>query len=148
MLTEGIGSVVVDGDPPGVVTKTDFLEGLRDGVDVDETAAGALMSTPLVTVGADATLREAVDAMADHGVKRLPVEEGDAVVGIVTTSDLVAAVSSGDDAVAGVFAAATTPDGPDTYECVRCGHRETADRRPETCPDCGGPVRNIGVARE
>ena len=33
------------------------------------------------------------------------------------------------------------------YECLDCGHRETADSL-ETCPDCDGRVRNIAVPRE
>jgi CBS domain-containing protein len=148
VLSEGIGSVVVAADPPGVVTKTDFLASLRDGDDPDATPVSALMTRPLVTVGPDATVREAVERMAAEGVKRLPVTEDGDLVGIVTTTDVVAAVGDGDDPVAGVVAGVTTPDGPDRYECVRCGRRQTAGTRPETCPDCGGPVRNIGVPRE
>jgi Zn finger protein HypA/HybF involved in hydrogenase expression len=34
------------------------------------------------------------------------------------------------------------------YECQSCGGRTTSDRRLETCPTCGGDVRNIAVARE
>ncbi|WP_152040966.1 rubrerythrin-like domain-containing protein [Salinigranum salinum] len=36
----------------------------------------------------------------------------------------------------------------DYYECRSCGARATSERRLETCPDCGGDVRNIAVARE
>lgn len=34
------------------------------------------------------------------------------------------------------------------YECRSCGGRTTSERRLETCPDCGGDLRNIAVARE
>ena len=36
----------------------------------------------------------------------------------------------------------------DYYECRVCGNRTTSQRRLETCPTCGGDVRNIAVARE
>ena len=34
------------------------------------------------------------------------------------------------------------------YECWGCGNRTTSEHRLETCPTCGGDVRNIAVARE
>lgn len=36
----------------------------------------------------------------------------------------------------------------DYYECRSCGERTVSDERVETCTDCGGDLRNIGVARE
>jgi rubrerythrin len=35
----------------------------------------------------------------------------------------------------------------DTYECLDCGTRLTADDRPGECPDCGGRLQNITVPR-
>ncbi|WP_136602544.1 rubrerythrin-like domain-containing protein [Salinigranum halophilum] len=34
------------------------------------------------------------------------------------------------------------------YECLSCGTRTTSDDPLGRCVDCGGEVRNIGVARE
>jgi len=34
------------------------------------------------------------------------------------------------------------------YECRGCGSRQSATRMPESCPECGGFVRNIAVPRE
>lgn len=54
-----------------------------------ETAA-ALMTSPAITVGPDATLGEAVRLMTKHAIKRLPVAGPDGrVVGIVSRSDLL-----------------------------------------------------------
>lgn len=39
-----------------------------------------------------------------------------------------------------------TPAEP-TYECYDCGHRVPAEGV-GNCPECEGPVRNIGVPRE
>ena len=34
------------------------------------------------------------------------------------------------------------------YECSACGGRTTSTDRLTECPDCGGAVQNIAVARE
>jgi CBS-domain-containing membrane protein len=52
--------------------------------------AAHLMSSPVVTVGAGATVAEAARIMHDRGVKRLPVVDDDQrVIGIVSRSDLL-----------------------------------------------------------
>ena len=60
-----------------------------------------------VTIGADDSLEETLRTMAEHQVRRLPVIDGDRLVGIVSQADvarnvpdelvgdLVAAISSG-----------------------------------------------------
>lgn len=58
------------------------------------TRAGDVMSTPVVTAGPDATLPEIVALMERNRVKRLPVVEGDRLVGIISRSDLVRALVS------------------------------------------------------
>ncbi|WP_255166954.1 rubrerythrin-like domain-containing protein [Natrononativus amylolyticus] len=34
------------------------------------------------------------------------------------------------------------------YECLGCGFRATAAHTPGSCPRCGGPVKNMGIAQE
>ncbi len=50
----------------------------------------AYMTIDVVTVEADAPVRQARDLMVKYGVGRLPVVEGDELVGIVTRSDILA----------------------------------------------------------
>lgn len=86
----GVGSLVVcEGeDPVGIVTEADLVGVLaRDG-DADGLRVREVMSTELVTVGPDAALEEAARLLAANGVRRLPVRDGDELVGIVTTTDL------------------------------------------------------------
>jgi CBS domain-containing protein len=45
------------------------------------------MSNNLFTISADATSREAVKMMAEHQIRRLPVVEGDKLIGIVSLGD-------------------------------------------------------------
>lgn len=89
--------VVVDrgGSPLGVVTGLDLLS-VYDGSAADSTVAD-LMRPPL-TIGPEASLREAADAMLRHEVQRLVVvDPGDPAqipLGLVSTSDIVAEMAA------------------------------------------------------
>jgi len=50
---------------------------------------GEIMTANVVTIAEDADLSQAVDLMLKRNVKRLPVLRGDAVVGIISRSDLL-----------------------------------------------------------
>lgn len=92
MLDHGVGSVVVvDGVPMGILTETDALRaGVLTDRPFDDVAVSEVGSHPLVTVGPETTVRKAVDRMKDEGVKRLPVVEDDALVGVLTRTDIAA----------------------------------------------------------
>ena len=47
-----------------------------------------IMSSPLITISADEPVDNASLLMARHGIRRLPVVEGDKIIGIVTTRDV------------------------------------------------------------
>jgi CBS domain-containing protein len=46
-----------------------------------------IMSDKLITISADASTKEAADLMAEHQIRRLPVVEGDKLIGIVSLGD-------------------------------------------------------------
>jgi CBS domain-containing protein len=50
---------------------------------------GEIMTAKVVTIAEDSELSQAVDLMLRHNVKRLPVLRGDAVVGVISRSDLL-----------------------------------------------------------
>jgi CBS domain-containing protein len=52
-----------------------------------------VMSPNVITVGDQTPLKEVVDLMEERGVKRIPVVDGDRVVGIVSRADLMFALS-------------------------------------------------------
>ncbi|MEV8550189.1 CBS domain-containing protein [Streptomyces glaucescens] len=63
--------------------------------------AGELMSTPAVTVHADATLAQAARVMAQRQVKRLPVVNGEGLLeGVVSRGDLLKVFLRSDDDIA------------------------------------------------
>jgi CBS domain-containing protein len=96
MRDRNVGSVVIcEGDRPvGVITDRDLaLAVVADAVDSGE-AAGDQASRPLVTGQVQMDIEEAVGLMVQHRIRRLPVTDGDELVGIVTIDDL--AVRAGD----------------------------------------------------
>ena len=96
MRDRNVGSVVIcdSGRPVGVITDRDLaLAVVADEVDAN-TAAGEQASRPLVSGEVEMDIEEAVALMVQHRIRRLPVTDGDQLVGIVTIDDL--AVRAGD----------------------------------------------------
>jgi CBS domain-containing protein len=58
---------------------------------VEATTAGAAMSSPAITIGAEAGLPAAAAIMVERGVNRLPVVRDGVLIGIVTRADLIRA---------------------------------------------------------
>ena len=67
----------------------DFLDYLRQ----DTRTAADIMVRHVIAAEPDTTLPEIADLMVKHGVKRVPVLHDGRVVGVVSRSDLVAAIS-------------------------------------------------------
>ncbi|SEH15436.1 CBS domain-containing protein [Natronorubrum sediminis] len=92
MDDESVGSVVIaDGDEPvGIVTDRDLtLRVIGEGQSPDDVTAEDVMSTELCTVEHDAGFYQATELMSEHGVRRLPVTDGNGQLnGIITTDDL------------------------------------------------------------
>src|SRR5262245_47202350 len=61
--------------------------------------AGEAMSSPAVTVGPRETVAEAARLMTTKGIKRLPVVDDGALIGIVTRADLVRAFCRSDEEI-------------------------------------------------
>jgi CBS domain-containing protein len=101
---EGIGAVVICGDDQrlaGMVTDRDLaVEVVAAGRDPESTTAGDITSgREVVTIGADDDLDEAVRTMSQYAVRRLPVVDGDRVVGVLSQAD-VARVADADQVAA------------------------------------------------
>jgi CBS domain-containing protein len=94
MAAYGIGMVPLvtrDGTLVGVVTDRDLVVRALAGADVNlaDVRVGDIATTRgLITVSPDASVSEARELMRDAKIKRLPVVEGDALVGVVSLGDL------------------------------------------------------------
>ena len=85
----GISGVPVlkDGRLVGIITRKDMLR------KADETQLGLLMTPDPATVAPDATIQDAARAMIDHDVRRLPVVDGERLVGLLSVADLIGAIA-------------------------------------------------------
>jgi CBS domain-containing protein len=95
MARAGVGCLVVaeHDRPVGMVTDRDLVvRAMATGFPVDGRVDG-VMTTGVVAVDRHADVRDAIAAFHHHAVRRLPVVDGDAVVGLVSLDDLVAGLS-------------------------------------------------------
>jgi CBS domain-containing protein len=91
MASEDVGSLpAVDGDRlVGVVTDRDIaLRVVAEGRDAGATTVGEIQSSNPVTVEPDQDLDDALREMARRQVRRLPVVEGDRLIGVVAQADV------------------------------------------------------------
>lgn len=91
------GMPVVDdhGTLVGVISRRDIDHALRHGI--TDALVESFMTRPPITATPDATLRELERLVLTHDVGRLPIVEADALVGIVTRSDLIRARHTSSD---------------------------------------------------
>ena len=101
MRDHNVGSVVICGPtgvPAGMITDRDLALAVVAGERPAAEPVGDYVSTPLITGEPAMDLEEAAALMVQHRVRRLPVVDGDELVGIVTLDDI--AVRSGNLEVA------------------------------------------------
>jgi len=95
MADRDVGAVVIveGGKPVGIVTDRDLVvdhlaKGHTHDHPVREAVSGQGPFADLVTIRPDLDVLEAAQALGRHKVGRLPVVEGDRLVGIVSAGDL------------------------------------------------------------
>jgi CBS domain-containing protein len=73
----------------GMLTDRDIVvKVLAEGKDPHDTKAGELADGKPVTIGADDPAEEALRTMSEHKLRRLPVIDGNELVGVVSQGDL------------------------------------------------------------
>jgi CBS domain-containing protein len=88
LASKGIGSLVVgDEQVTGIVTESDIVEAVADELDPSQRIS-EIMSDPVVTIQRTDSLQVAAERMGHNGVKKLPVVEDGAAIGVITTTDL------------------------------------------------------------
>lgn len=87
--------VVENGRLVGIVTDRDIVvRVLAEGRDPGSTPVRDAASEDLVTISADQELDEALRLLAEHQVRRLPVVEGDRLLGIIAQADVAREASA------------------------------------------------------
>jgi len=97
MATARVNSLVVQptgrDEPYGIVTTTDIVDALADGLDLEETKVMAVATTPLVTVTPNVPLEYAARLMRRTNLRHLAVFNGKAVVGLLSAFDITKAIA-------------------------------------------------------
>ncbi|MGZ8691035.1 MAG: CBS domain-containing protein [Aeromicrobium sp.] len=84
-----------DGRLKGMLTDRDIVvKCLARSGNPEETTAGSLAEGKPVTIGVDADIRDALTAMEEHQVRRLPVIDGHDLVGIIAQADIALSLSA------------------------------------------------------
>jgi CBS domain-containing protein len=90
MVRHKIGSIIIveKGKPVGILTERDISTRVAKGQNVRGMSVRNIMSEPLVTIGPSAEVSQAVEQMVRKDIRRLPVMEGDKLLGMVTERDI------------------------------------------------------------
>jgi CBS domain-containing protein len=95
MRSEDVGPIpVVESNQSrrlvGIVTDRDLaIKVIAEGRDPKSTPVGDIMSTDPVTCMADDSAKEAINAMSNHQVRRIPIVDDDKrIVGIISQADV------------------------------------------------------------
>ncbi len=113
MLESGVSGVPVldaGGRPVGMVSDGDLLGRRGDGrlspwlemlakrspppESALERPVGEVMSAPLITISLNASVRDIAETFKAHRIKRLPVLDGEGLVGVVSRADLLCLIES------------------------------------------------------
>jgi len=97
MALDDVGSLII--------TKSDVLEGLVTRREIigarlfseesyQELVLGDIMTTPVVTIGPEADLGQIIGLMHKTGKRRIPVIEGDDIIGMVCASDVITVLAT------------------------------------------------------
>lgn len=91
MASEDVGPIpiVEGGNLVGIVTDRDIVvRVVAEGRDAQSTTLGEIASTDITTVSPDHDLDRALELMGGKQIRRLPVVEGQRLVGIVAQADV------------------------------------------------------------
>lgn len=97
LLDNDISSTLVvddDGDLVGILTTTDFVDIVAKSQPKAETTVERYMTRDPITADAQDFVSAVAATMVEHGFHHVPVVDGDTPIGIITTSDFAAYVSS------------------------------------------------------
>ncbi|ULQ48289.1 CBS domain-containing protein [Flagellatimonas centrodinii] len=96
MTENDVSSVVVEPNAAGdwgILTRRDIVTKIVRGSHNPATTRVADVATrPVESVSAETSIREAARIIADRNFSRLPVSQGDKIIGIVTEQDIFATV--------------------------------------------------------
>jgi trk system potassium uptake protein TrkH len=77
----------------GILTDGDIIDKVvMKGEDSDNVLVREVMSSPVITIGSGATVKQALQQMRIHRIKRVPITDKEGIVGVVTQAELAGAI--------------------------------------------------------
>jgi len=94
MVDANVGAILVTGANhdriEGIFTERDYLRRIAvEGRTSRETLVRDVMTSPVIVVGPETTVEEAMALMTDRRIRHAPVIDGDRLVGMLSIGDLV-----------------------------------------------------------
>jgi len=92
MLESRVNSILVfeDDQVIGIVTNKDFLNDVvAKGLDPTKTRIKEITNQPLITIGKDAKMEDAIDLMKKHDIRRLIVKDNERVIGTISQKKII-----------------------------------------------------------
>ena len=114
MREEHIGSLPITDDEQlvGMITDRDITTRVvAEAADPKMTSVGDVVSRDLISIEPDEDLEEAVQLMASHQVRRLPVVENGRLVGIVAQADVALNLRENEQRTGELVEAISEPSG-------------------------------------
>ncbi len=93
MTKKKVGSLIVksNAEPEGLITESDIIHKVvSKDLRASEVTIGEVMTKELITIEPHKELNEAARLMAKNSIRRLPVVENGSLVGILTSTDVMA----------------------------------------------------------
>ena len=142
MCRDEVGSCIVlqDNIPVGIVTEEDFnCKVVAKDKKPGAVKVSEVMSTPLITVRSEKTVRDAAHMMIKNHVRRLPVvDEENRVIGIVTVRDILTVSTEINELMIDLIEINRVEE-IEVGMCSRCGTMSDDLRRIDNvmlCPSC------------
>jgi len=87
----GVSCLVITKEnvPVGIITERDFVTKITSLDRSSSTSVQNVMSSPLITISPSGTASELAELMKEKNIHKVPVIEGNQLVGIVTATDLI-----------------------------------------------------------
>jgi len=97
MKEKQTGSVLIKkgNEYVGIITERDILyKVVAEGKDPSKVKAKEIMSTPLITIDKDAELEKIIHIFKEKKIRRLPVKDGERIIGIITLRSIIGDLKS------------------------------------------------------
>jgi len=136
-----IGSVIVMANDKmkGILTTSDIV--YKFVADKRGSKVRDIMSRDVITISQDETIEDAAKMMVKHNIEKLPVVQGQKLIGIITANDILKVEPALFEVLLEriKMGGVQKEDRPESGECERCGNYSDELKEEDgiwVCPEC------------